>query len=209
MYDKAAKKVTGFTFSKASDEIILPPQHLRIGNKDYITIAENSGKLNILSRTGKPRIEVEEKINFSESILYKEGANFMTYDVNGEKITINSSGKVTQIATEYGSVSNIINENNLTTCIRDNILYINTKKIDLPFGTYTEPSITTIKGETYISSTNTEANQTYVFDQKGTLLENFPVYGTSSSAIDHLERNKSLGLVTQGDSRTVLVYRIN
>ena len=209
MYDKAAKKVTGFTFSKASDEIILPPQHLRIGNKDYITIAENSGKLNILSRTGKSRIEVTEKINFSGSKFYKEDAHFMTYDVNGEKITINSSGKVTQIATEYGSGSKVVSEHNLTTCIRDNILYINTKKLDLPFGTYTEPYIITIKGKTYISSTDTEANQTYVFDQKGALLENFPVYGTSSSVIDNLERNKSLGLVTQGDSRTVLLYRIN
>jgi len=209
MYDKAAKKVTGFTFNKAANEIVLPPQHLRIGNKDYITIAEKNGTLNILSRTGKPRIEVAEKMNFSEAILHKKGSNFTTYDVNGEKLIITPQGKVIAEATDYGSGSTIVTNDKVTTSIRDNILYINSKKITLPFGSYTTPTVTKVKNKTYISSTNTESSQTYVYDEKGALLDNFPIYGASQSAIGNLERDKSLGLVTQGDAKTVLVYRIN
>lgn len=209
MYDKAAKKVTGFTFSQAPDEIVLPPQHLRISNKDYITIAEKNGTLNILSRTGKPRIEVAEKMNFSETLLHKKDSNFITYDVNGEKIMITPQGKVISQATDFGSGTAIISNDKVTTCIRDNILHINNKKITLPYGSYTTPSITKIKNKFYISSTNTESSQTYLYDNNGRLLENFPIYAASQSDIGNLERNKNLGLVTQGDAKTVLIYRIN
>lgn len=209
MYDKAAKKVTGFTFSKAPDEIILPPQHLRIGNKDYITVTENSGKLNILSRTGKSRIEVAERINFGETEILKNGTNFATYDVNGEKVIITSAGKVTTSPTEYGSDSKIIVVGKITACLRENILYINANKITLPFGSYTSPTINTVKGKSYISITNMESNQVYLYSSEGQSLENFPVYGVAPASIGHLERDKNLGLVTQGDARTVLVYRIN
>lgn len=209
MYDKEAKKVSGFTFSKAENEIIFPPQHIRIHNKDYITIAETNGKLNILSRTGKSRITVAERINFGDSKLIKEGDHFVTYDVNGEKVRIDTLGKVSTTATEYGSGSQIILNTKVSACIRENVLYINTKKITLPFGAYTSPVINTVKGKNYISFTNTESNQVYLYTTAGTAVAHFPVYGTSPAAVGHLERNKSLGLVTQGDARTVLVYRIN
>jgi hypothetical protein len=208
MYDKAGKKVTGFTFNKALDEIVLPPQHLRIGNKDYITIAEKNGSLNILSRTGKPRIKVSEKVNLSETQLHKKGSNFITYDVNGEKTIITPQGKVITEATDYGSGTAIVTNNKVTTCIRDNVLFINSKKITLPFGSYTVPTITQVENKPYISSTNMESSQTYVYNAKGELLNNFPIYGVSQSSVGNLERDKSLGLVTQGDPKTVLVYRI-
>lgn len=209
MYDKAAKIVKGFTFSKATDEIKMPPQHLRIGNKDYITIAENSGKLNILSRTGKSRIEVSESINYGDTQILKEGANFATYDVNGEKVIITNTGQVTTSPTEYGSVSKITVNNKITAGLQENVLYINAKKISLPFGSYTSPTVHTIKGKSYISITNIESNEVYLYHSDGRSLDNFPIYGNSQASVGFLDRNKNLGLVTQGDARSVLVYRIN
>ncbi len=209
MYDKTAKKVSGFTFSKAANEIIFPPQHIRINDKDYITIAETTGKLHILSRTGKSRIDIEDRINFGDTPLFKEGSNFVTYDINGEKVSITTAGKRITTATEYGSGSQIIHNDKVSACIRENILYINTKKITLPFGSYTTPTIHTVKGKNYISCTNAESNQVYLYTPSGEAVDHFPVYGTTAASVGHLERNKSLGLVTQGDARTVLVYRIN
>ncbi len=209
MYDKTAKKVTGFTFTKAQDEIVFPPQHIRIANKDYIIIAEKNGTLNILSRTGKPRIEVAEKINFGETAIHKEGSNFITYDVNGEKKIITIQGKVITEATDYSSGRKIVTNDKVRVYLNDNMLYINNTKIVLPYGSYTTPSISTVKNNIYISCTNTESSQTYVYDANGALLDNFPIYGASQSALGHLERDKNLGLVTQGDARTVLLYRIN
>lgn len=208
MYDKTAKPVKGFTFSKAANEIILPPQHLRIENKDYITIAENNGKLNILSRTGKSRIEVADRINFGDKPLYKDGTSFALYDVNGEKIIISQKGKVKKISTDYGATAISHKEGN-SAAIRDNNLFINGKKTTLEYGSYTAPVILKTNKSFYITFTNRDTKQVYVYDKNSKALENFPVYGTTTSHIGLLERNKSLGLVTQGDEKTVLVYRIN
>ncbi len=208
MYDKTAKKVSGFGFTKAKSEIILPPKHLRIDTKDYITIAESSGVLNILNRVGESRINVTDPINFGHSNITKEETKFVTYDTNGSKISINASGKVSTTATEYGTSTTITANNKTNTCIRENNLYINAKKITIPYGSYTAPTINTIKGKSYISFTNTESNKVYLYDNSGNSLDNFPVYGTTPSSVGHLERNKGLGLVTQGDARTVLLYKI-
>ena len=209
MYDKDAKKVTGFTFTKASDEVALSPQHIRIGDKDYIIIAEKNGNINILNRVGKSRIKVTDPIAIGTSKIVKSGNGFATYDINGQKITIGASGKINTIPTEYGKGSEIIVKGKTHTCIRENILHINTEKVTLPYGTYTTPTINTVKGKNYISCTNTESNQVYVFDSNAKALENFPVYGFSAGSVGHLKRHKNLGLVTQGDDKTVLIYRIN
>ena len=209
MYDKTAKQVKGFSFSKASHEIILPPQHIRIDGKDYITIAQKNGKLNILSRTGNPRIAVAEKINFSKAPLQNIKNAFVTYDVHGERIHINTKGTLTKMATDYGSGSVISFNDKHSVAIRGNVMYINNNKKNMEYGTYTAPLLSTIKRDTYIATTDIESNQTYVFNKNGKLLDNFPVYGTSRPFLGLLERNKTLGFVTQGDDKTVLVYRIN
>ena len=209
MYDKNAKKVTGFTFTKANDEITLPPQHIRIGDKDYIVIPEKNGNVNILNRIGKSRIKVTDSIPIGASKIAKSGTGFATYDINGQKTTIGASGKVSTIPTDYGKGSEVVVKGKTHTCIRENILHINTEKVTLPYGSYTTPTINTVKGKNYISCTNTESNKVYVFDSNAKALENFPVYGFSAGSIGHLKRHQNLGLVTQGDDKTVLIYRIN
>ena len=54
MLNSEGKRVKGFKFNKSSSDIIFPPKHYRIAGKDYITIAEENGQLNILNRVGKP-----------------------------------------------------------------------------------------------------------------------------------------------------------
>src|SRR5690606_1372084 len=60
MYDKTGKTVKGFGFNKAKSNIAQSPKHIRMGNKDYIIIAEENGNLNILSRVGKSRVSVSK-----------------------------------------------------------------------------------------------------------------------------------------------------
>jgi len=134
MFDKEAKTVKGFSFTKSENEVIFPPKHIRINNKDYIVIAENSGKLNILSRTGKSRINVKESIKFGDTPIYKEGNTFITYDINGGKISINTSGNITRIQSEL-TTNTIVQKNGKTTAsILENKLTINEKIIELAYG---------------------------------------------------------------------------
>lgn len=209
MYDKNAKPVTGFTFKKAESAIIQPPQHIRISNKDYIVISENNGRMNILSRTGKSRIDVKETIDFGETPVFSTANSFLIYNVNGDKITIGTNGTLIENATNIGSDAAIIKSGNTFVTLRENELQINGTAVELPFGMYTSPSIATIKKKGYIAVTNTETSEVYLFDDKGKKLENFPVYGISAADIDLLERNKGLGFVTQGDATSILIYKIN
>ena len=77
MYDKNGKIVKGFGFNKAKSNIAQSPVHIRMGNKDYIIVAEESGKLNILSRVGKSRVSVSKNFNFSEIPVAEEDNSFV------------------------------------------------------------------------------------------------------------------------------------
>lgn len=209
MYDKNAKPVTGFTFTKAGSSIVFPPAHVRIGNKDYIIIAESDGVLNILNRTGKSRIPVTKTINFGDTPIYKSGNTFETFTINGEKISINTSGQFVQSISPFDSDANIAIAPKLVVGQRENELFINGKKKEIPFGSYTPPVISNTGIATYISLTNTESSEVFIYDIKGSLLPNFPIYGNSKASIGFLESKKSLGFVTQGDANSILIYKIN
>lgn len=209
MFDKEAKIVKGFGFTKSENEVIFPPKHIRIGNKDYIVIAENSGKLNILSRTGKSRITVKETIKFGDTPISKDGNSFITYDINGGEIRISTKGTMTRTQSDL-TTNTIVQKNKKTTAsIFENKLMINKKVIELAYGTYTTPQIFKVGSQLLISVTDIESSQVLCFDDKGNAIDNFPVYGTSSAHFGYLERNKNLGFVTQGDANTLLIYQIN
>ena len=208
MYDKNSKKVSGFTFNQSETPVIYPPQHIRLGNKDYILIAENNGKLNILSRTGTSRITVKNTIDFGDTSFFKEGNAFGIYDINGFKVTINQQGTITKTPTSYSSAT-VFSNDNTATALNDNELVIKGKTITLDYGTYTPPVNYTVGRTRYSTITNTESRAVFIYTDKGEKLENTPVYGLSPASLGYLERNKSLGFAVLGDTDTVLIYQIN
>jgi len=209
MYDKLGNVVKGFTFTKAGNTILHAPKHLRILNKDYITITEAGGQLRILNRVGKDRIEVKQRIDFGDNTIHKVGDLFTTYDANGNSINVNTSGKFSKQETVLSPPFKMAISGKTTASLTENKLAINGKIKKLDYGSYTAPVIFTVAKKDYISITNTESSEVFVFDTSGALLPNFPIYGTSSISLDHLERNKSLGFVTQGDAKTILIYKMN
>jgi len=209
MFDKEAKIVKGFDFSSTENRIIYPPKHLQINNKDYIVIAENGGKLHILSRTGKSRIDVKETIQFGDTPIFKEKNTFATYDINGGKITITTSGKLTRKQSDNATNTIVNTLGNTTASLLENKLIINDKVIDLEYGSYTTPEIFKVGKQVLITLTNTETSQVLCFNEKGIPLDNFPVYGIGPAYFDYLERDKNLGFVTQGDANSILIYQVN
>ena len=60
MYDSKGKIVKGFKYEKSRD-IIYPPKHYRIKNKDIIAVKTEKG-LKVLNRRGKIRIKIKDNI---------------------------------------------------------------------------------------------------------------------------------------------------
>lgn len=206
MYDKYGKTVKGFGFNKTKSTIAQPPVHIRMGHKDYIVIAEENGKLNILSRVGKPRVSVSKNFNFSEIPVAEEDNTFVVITKENTKERITQDGKVSSQKLDVGSNYWFAIRGNTKATIDDNLLRINGKLAELPLGLYTKPQIFTINRTSYITLTETQEKKVYVFNENGQLLSGFPVYGTSTAAMGNADPKN---LAVRGEDDTVVFYTIN
>jgi len=208
MYDTQGQSVKGFNFEKAGSKIVLPPQHIRIGNKDYITVAEASGKLNILNRVGKIRVPVNHTMAFSELPIEKEGSNFVVITSDKRKVSIDQNGAVNpqklDVSDSYWF--SILGSTKLT--LDDNLMRINGKLTELPVGYYSKPQLLSIGKNLYAAITETKENTVYVYSKNGDLLPHFPVYGTSEIDMGDANRNNLINILVQGEKDEVLLYQL-
>jgi hypothetical protein len=204
MYDRKGKIVTGFTFKKTASTIVLAPQHIRLGSKDYILIAEANGKLNILSRVGKERIPVSKKFNFSKIPIAREGSNFVVITKENHKESISQTGKVSSKVLNVSDNYWFMTRGATKVTLDDNLLRINGKLVELPFGIYTKPGIFIANRKTYITITEIQESKVYVYDKNGKLQSGFPVYGSSPAEIVSVAK-KNL-LITQASDNEVTVF---
>ncbi len=208
MYDNRGRSVSGFSVKKAGSRILQAPKHIRIGNKDYILIPESSGKLNILSRTGKIRVPVKEKIAFSENKWFDHHGSFVSTNQSGELVKISQKGAVTRENMNLAENHRIDATPKTLVSLSENRLRIKDRTLDLDFGLYTAPRIFYVNNKIYVSVTDTQAHRVYVFDSNGKLLPGFPVYGNSAIDLDNLSRNSRPGFTVQGEEDGVLLYEL-
>jgi len=209
MYDAKGKTVSGFIFKKAGSALAIPPQHIRIGNKDYLLFAESGGKLNILSRTGSERISVSEKFDFGSQPIVSENEGFVFYTNDGKKVYIDQSGKVSKESLSGTSSAYKIVRGRTQVTLEDYVLQINNRRIELPFGMYDTPVISVSNQRILIAVTDKQENKVYVYNSQGQLLPNFPVYGTSVMEFGDANNNGRPNGVVKGDSKNVVLYEIN
>ncbi len=208
MYDRFGNLVRGFDYKKENDPISSQPRHFRIGNKDYIVFSQGS-TLKILGRTGKMRVKVKDKINFSGNDIYLYNGNFTTSNDKGVLIQVNQNGAVS-----YSNL-NLNNGHQMTTTARtlvtlsENRLNIKSRTVELDFGEYTPPQIFYINDKIYVTTTDLQAKKIYLFDSLGKPIANFPIYGNSSIDMANIDKDHPLEVVTKGDDNSIIIYEIN
>ncbi|MEH6763771.1 MAG: hypothetical protein V7655_04655 [Aequorivita antarctica] len=206
LYDKNGKTVKGFSFNKAKSNIAQSPVHIRMGNKDYIVVAEESGKLNILSRVGKSRISVSNNFNFSEIPIAEEDNTFVVITKENTKERITQDGKVSSQKLDVGSNYWFTILGNTKVTLDDNKLRINGKLVELPLGLYTRPQLFNVSRNSYITITETQEKKVYVFDKDGSILNGFPVYGTSAATMGESNGKNTKSIVVKGDANSIILY---
>lgn len=209
MYDKQGKTVKGFDFNKAKSNIVQSPLHVRMGNKDYIVIAEESGKLNILSRVGKSRILVSKNFNFSEIPIAEEDNTFVVITKENTKERISEEGKITSQKLDVGNNYWFATNGNTKVTLDDNLLRINGKLTELPLGLYSKPLLFSVTRNSYITITETQEKKVYVFDKNGDVLNGFPIYGTSAAGLGEGNGKNAKSIVVKGDTDSVILYSSN
>lgn len=208
MYDASGKKVKGFAFKKTNSKIVLPPQHLQLGTKDYIAIAEENGTLNLLSRKGKPRITVAKKFAFSEIPIAKEGSKFVVITKDNKKESISQSGKVKTTSLDVSTNYNFTIIGTTKVTLDDNLLRIKGKLVELPFGIYTRPQVFFANRTTYVSVTETQDNKVYLYKSSGALMKGFPVFGSSLASVSEGSKKGSLKIVVKGEKDEIISFSL-
>lgn len=206
MYDKRASIVRGFHYTKATSRIIMPAQHLRIGNKDYLLFAEENGKLQIKDRRGNNRVTVAGKYNIKAQPVEVEQGGFVFYTKDQGKINVSTSGSLKKQTLNDPFFKTT--KHGVTAFIQDQNLRINQTEIELPYGLYTDPEIYRIGNQTYVTLTDIQERKVYVYNSKGSLLQGFPVYGKEKAFLADANRNGKPNLIVQTDDDTLTQYSV-
>ena len=208
MVGPKGKAIRGFDFEKAESDVIKAPKHIRLGTRDYILVAEESGKLNILSRQGNIRVPVTENIDFSENDWYGHNGKFVSTAPENDLIEISQQGEVSTKNLELAENNRVVANDDHLVYLNENQLSIDGTTINLDYGLYTDPQLFEFKKRTLIALTDTQTHKVYVFDQKGKLLEGFPVYGNSPVDISNADLDSRLELVVKGEDDEILLYKL-
>ncbi|MGY8946349.1 MAG: hypothetical protein ACKVJS_04765 [Flavobacteriales bacterium] len=207
MFDEKFNKVKGFNKNNIKSQITNPSKHFRIGSKDYLII-NTKKRLYITDRRGNIRVKVPENLNVSTKEVFINQNSFVTIDKSNNLVRITVNGKILKKPLPLETPYLITANNNILVTISENILTINDNVRELPFGNYTNPKILTGKKQDYISITDKDQDQIYIFDSKSKLISGFPVFGTSS--IDFYMNRKEKKIITSlGELNEILVYSIN
>jgi hypothetical protein len=208
MYDKAGKSVKGFNYKKETPDITSQPKHFRIGNKDYIVFSQGKS-MKILDRVGNSRVKSKENISFSNNGIFLYNNRFTTTTSKGDLIQIDQNGK------SFSTNLNL-DEKHFITCtsktlvtLSENHLTIKSNSIDLDYGDYTAPEIFYINNKIYVTTTDLQAKKIYIFDSLGKPIANFPIYGNSAIALGNIDKDQNIEVVTKGDDKSIIIYKIN
>ena len=207
-YNALGKPVKGFKFSKANGTINYKPQHIRLGNKDYILVKTDT-KLYILSRRGTPRVTAKTKANYGDQGIYEYNNTFTTTTQDGKLISIDQNGgaRIKDLGLN-GKVA-ITTTTKTLAAQSENKLKIRNNTLELDFGNYTSPKIFYLNNKIYVSITDLQAQKVLLFDSQGKTIDNFPVYGNATIELDNIDKDNNLEFITKGESNSILVYEIN
>lgn len=222
-YDSNGENVKGWSFNKTKDIISQPILHLREGKTDYIVIADEAGKVNILDRRGKDKAKVKEKIPFAANRLQAgksgKGIYLAVTDSTGKVYIISTGGKVETVSPKEFSA-------------RHSFVYADINSDNEPellFSDLNELSVYSKKGEAlFTHKFNTEsklpplvadtwdgkrpgavsgAGEVYIFTAKGEIEEDFPVTGSTLFDVSPGINDQPSLLVT-GLGNSVLIYTL-
>ena len=168
-----------------------------------------NGKLNILSREGKVRIPVKERIDFSDNevLLYKN--KFTLTDKSGTLFVVDEKGGISKTKFNLNEDHGTDATSNTLTTMNDNILTIKGKKVTLDLGVYTQPKIFYLYDKIYVGVTDLQSQQVYLFDSNAKSISNFPVSGGTLPDLSDMDNDRKVELVTREDNNALVVYKIN
>jgi len=209
MYNNQGAIVDGYTYKQAKSSILRAPKHFRIGKKDYIAYMLDDRTLTIRHRAGQERIKVSTAIDFSENEIFLYKNKFTLTDKNGVLHQIDTRGKLNKVNFNLGEDHGIYTTSKTLVLMNENTLSIKGKKVQLELGVYSKPKIFYINDKIYVTVTDIQNQQIYLFDSQAKPIRNFPVYGNSAIDLIDMDGDSKLELVGKDQENSIIVYKMD
>lgn len=209
MYNSKGNVVTGFTYTESESPILEAPKHIRNGNRDYLVFKLENGRLKILNRIGKDRVVADREFQFSTNPVYLYRNKFVLTDKGGVLYSIDTKGNTEQSPLNMNEDHGLVATTKTLVTLNENALTIKGRNRDLELGVYLPPKIFYIYDKIYISTTDIQSGQVYLFDSRNEPVSNFPVFGNSTIDLGDMDNDGHLELVTKDQDNSLIVYSIH
>lgn len=208
MYNSKGQVVSGFKYTEAETDILGRPKHMRIGSRDYLVFKLANGELKILSRVGSERISVGQSIEFSDNEVYLYRNKFIVTDKAGTLFSIDTDGKISKSDLNFNEDHKIDATTKTLATLNENSLTIKGRSRDLDLGVYLEPVIFYLYDKIYVTTTDIQSGQVFLFDSSNRSISGFPVYGNSVADMADMDNDGKLELVTKDSDNSLIVYSL-
>ncbi len=206
MYNARGNVVTGFTYTEAESPILEAPKHIRVGNRDYLIFKLENGRLKILNRVGKDRVTVAEEFQFSSNSVYLYRNKFILTDKGGILYSVDTNGKTERSPLNMNEDHGLYATTKTLVTLNENTLTIKGRNRDLELGVYLPPRIFYVYDKIYVSTTDIQSGQVFLFDSRNEPISNFPVFGNSNIDLGDMDSDGHLELVTKDQDNSLIVY---
>jgi hypothetical protein len=220
--------VTGFKFDKTSNTVFLPIQHFKINGKDNLCAVDAKGRIYIVDRHGESHIKMKEHFAQGITNFFIEAGkdNASTYisaaDTLGTIMKLSFAGKKEMIklsefeTSPYYDFQDLNNDNtNEHIFLTRNDLKVYSSDKTLLYHNHFKNTITQtpqyflfpdLVGK--IGVVSESENKIYLFNDNGSLYNNFPLSGKTLFSIGDLNNDGSLNIVVGSADNSIYVYQI-
>jgi hypothetical protein len=219
------RQVKGWKFDKTSSPVTTAVAHLSVQKKDYLCVAESSGKIHLLERTGAKRDVVKDEIELSGNAVIQpftsknqKHIGFYVTDTQGTVHHIGLDAKVKQIdflkcSPEHRfMVADLNNDGEPEFVLSDlNVLKVFAASKKMMFEQRLSPGavgpfvIEIAKNRFGIGYSFPEDNQVMVFDATGASVQGFPLAGSSAFDVTTLPTSQRLVVTGIDQGLSILI----
>lgn len=228
LYDKKGKIIPDWVPARTENDIVQPVQYFRADKKDYIVFADKN-QAYILDRKGKSRVNIKEKINFSQNSFTlepaagKNKARLITTNINGNIISVGFDGSVRRLTTGKFSPHHFFIYDHFNSEIKRDYIFLDgdsmvvydqhvnrivEKKLNHKVDFF--PKLFTFADKSHkIGLTDTTNNRIFLYNSDGNITKGFPLEGNSQFSPDFFGcENGSFNVITGSANGNVNSYKI-
>ena len=219
-YGVDGKEVKGWNFKAGKSDLITKPQHFTVNKKDVIVVLNDDGELLQLNRRGEQRFDaVKDLPKLQIPFFLKEGGSL----AKSEMLANGPDGKLYSIV-PGGTADNLYLDEEYPA---DHFIYFENRYVfsnderlmvksdaqpwfaELDGDISARPKVMILGGQFYAAAFSKSAEEIRMYNNKGELIDGFPVYAQGPFDMGSLKQDGAINIVTYTEDGTLVCYRVN